>query len=92
MQVKALAQLGRWADLVDSALVNEGDAIAAFGLIEIMGGDHNRRTLLSNFCQKGPNFSPKNRINAGRDLIQQQNRRIGDQGAAEGQLLSHSSR
>src|SRR5262252_8865235 len=65
--------------------------MAAFGFVEIRCGDENCQPLCSEMGQRVPKLTPRDRINSGGRLIQQQDARLGHECADERKLLLHAA-
>ena len=67
-------------------------ARAALGLVEIRRGHHDRDALAQELRQQLPELAARHRIDAGRRLVEQDERRLVDERAGERQLLLHAAR
>ena len=77
------------------ALVQQQHAAAAGGLVEIGGGPDHGHAVGAAFLQHGgddrPEFAARQRIDADRRLVQQQQARAGQQRAGQAELLLHAA-
>ena len=78
-----IAQFARRAGLMNAAFVHQGDARATLCFVEIWRGNNDRNSLARKIRQRVPEFPPRDRIDAGSRLVQQQNLRFNDQCAGE---------
>ena len=85
-------ELDRVAFEEDPALVDQGHAVAALGLVEVAGGDDHGDMLLGHqVVEDQPQVSPRDGIDAGRRLVEDQDSRVVDERAAQGQFLLHAA-
>ena len=89
--VERAADFIRGTDLVDFALMDKRDAMAAFGLIEIRSGDEDGETFSREVRDGVPKFPAGYGIDAGRRFIEKKDVRLGNQGADERELLLHAT-
>ena len=89
--VQALAQFGGRAELPDLAQMHQRDAMAALRFVEIRRGDEDREAVGRQMRERVPEFAARNRIDAGRRLVEQQHLRLRDQRAGQRQLLLHAA-
>ena len=77
------------------ALVQQQHAAAAGGLVEIGGGPNHGHAVGAAFLQHGgddrPEFAARQRIDADRRFVQQQQARAGQQRAGQAELLLHAA-
>src|SRR5580700_12292823 len=71
----------------DPPLIDVDNAVAAFGLIHIMGADENGQTVLAQAVDFLPEFAPGLRIDTGGWLVQQQQARLMQHARGKGQAL-----
>jgi hypothetical protein len=64
--------------------------MTALGLVEVRSGDENRQPFRGKVGQRVPEFAPRDRIDARRWLIEQENAWLGHEGADERKLLLHA--
>ena len=88
---EAAANLIRRADLLDRAGMHQRHAVAAFRLVEIRRGHQNRQAVGRQMRERIPEFTPRDRIDAGRRLVEQQHLRLRNQRARERELLLHAA-
>ncbi len=88
---EAAANLGRRADLLDRAGMHQRDAMAAFRLVEIRCGHENRQAVGGQMRERVPELAPRDRIDAGRRLVEQQHLRFRHQRARQRELLLHAA-
>ena len=77
----------------DLALIDCDDVLEAFGLLHV-GGRHQKRHIGpfgANSCDELPELPPRQRIDAGRRLVEDQKIGIVDECAAEAEFLLHSA-
>ena len=74
------------------SLVQQRDAGAALRLVEIRRRHHDRDALRQKLRQQLPELAPRHRIDAGRRLVEHDQRRLVDERAGERQLLLHAAR
>jgi hypothetical protein len=74
--------------------VHSHDPVPALRLVHVGGGDHHahRRPLGADVIDEGPELAARERIDYGRRLVEDQEVRVVDQGAAQSDLLLHSAR
>ena len=70
--------------------MHQRDAMAAFGFVEIRGRHQNRQPARGQMRQRVPELTPRNRIDAGGRLVEQQHPRLRHQRARERELLLHA--
>ena len=90
----ALQQLGGCAGGQNPAIIHGGQPVKALGLVHIgRGHDHaHLRALAANAVDQIPELRARQRVHAGRGLIQNQQVGVVDEGAAQRQLLLHAAR
>ncbi len=65
------------AEAGDAAAVHDGHMVGEFGgLVEVVGGEHDRGAALGEFAQQRPGAPPRRRVEAGRRLVREQHRRV----------------
>ena len=82
--------LGRAAGQQPS-LVDQGQAIAALGLVEIGRGDKDRHFLAQQLVKDPPEVAARDRIDAVGRLVQEQHSRRVDQRAGQAEFLLHAA-
>ena len=70
------------------APVHKANPVAVLGFIHVMSGDENGRPLRGELVNQVPELTPRHRVDAAGRLIQEQERRLVDQGAAQRQALA----
>src|SRR5918995_6491539 len=75
----------------EAALVQQCDARAALGFIEIRGADEDGDPQLEELRQQLPELAARHRVDAGRGLVEQDDARLVNQGAGERELLLHAA-
>ncbi len=88
---QARTKLARCSDFKETALVHEGDAMAAFGFIEIGRSDKDGEAVGGEMREDVPEFAAGDGIDAGGGLVEQEDARLRDEGADEGKLLLHAA-
>ncbi len=73
------------------ALVQEGEAVEAFGFVEIGGRNHGGDPATDHLVHDPPEVAARHRIDAEGRLVEQQHARLVDQGAGEAELLLHAA-
>src|ERR1035438_4768861 len=91
LRAKARAQFLWCSNLQEPALVHEGDAMAALGLIKVRGCDEDGEALRREVSEDIPELAAGDGIDAGGGLVEQENAGLWDEGADERQLLPHST-
>ena len=71
-------------DLADFALMDERDAMTAFGFVEIGSGDDDGEAFSGEVRDSVPKFAAGNGIDAGGGFIEEKDVRLGNEGADEG--------
>ena len=74
------------------AVVQQGDAMAALGFVEVRRAHQNRDALLQELGEQFPELAARHRIDAGRRLVEQDHARLVDQRAGKRELLLHAAR
>ena len=87
----ALLERGRRVAIERVAGIEQGQPVAALGLVEIGGGDHDGDALLAQPVENAPEVAPRHRIDAGGRLVEQQHLRRMHQRAGEAELLLHAA-
>ena len=72
-----------------ASLVQQRDTVAALGLVEVRRADENRDALLEKLGEQLPELAPRDRIDAGGRLVEQDDARLVDERARQRQLLLH---
>ena len=85
-------QLRRGVAGEETAHVHQGNPGAPLGLVHIGRGDDDGRAAQKRLVQDRPKLTAGHRVDAGGGLIEQQQRRLVDEGAAQGQFLLHAPR
>ena len=77
----------------DLAVVDDGDRVGELvGLLEVLGREQERRALADEAADDVPHAEPAARVEAGRRLVQEQEPRPPDEGAAEVEPAAHAAR
>ena len=76
------------ADRGQAAGVDQRDAMAALGLVEVVGGDEDRDAGLREHVDQPPELPPRQRIDAAGRLVEEEDRRLVQDRAAERQPLA----
>ena len=74
-----------------AALVQQGDAGAALGFIEVRSRHQDRDARCQKLRQQLPEFATRNRINTGRGFVEQNHLRLVHQRAGQGEFLFHAA-
>ena len=82
-----LLDLARRADRRERAGVDQRDAVAALGFVQIVGGDQHGDARLREHVDQAPELAPRQRIDAAGRLVEEQDRRLVEDRAAERQPL-----
>ena len=90
----ALQQLGGGAGGQNQAVIHGSQPVEALGLVHIgRGHDHaHLRALAADAVDQIPELRARQRVHAGRGLIENQQVGVVDEGAAQRQLLLHAAR
>src|SRR5262249_54166701 len=91
LRADALLDVCRRADPVQHALVHQRHAMAAFGFVQIRRRDYDRETIAREMSEHIPELPARDRVDAGRRLVQQQHARLGYQRTCKGELLLHAT-
>ena len=91
LQPQGLAQLGRRAGPMQASVVHEGHAMAPLRLVEIRRCQENRHALARELRERVPELAARDRIDARRRLVEQENAGLGHERAGECQLLLHAA-
>ncbi len=83
---------GRAIDGEHAPLVQQRDARAPLRLVEVRRRHHDGEPVAEELRQQLPELAPRDRIDAGRRLVEQQHLRLVDERAGERQLLLHAAR
>ncbi len=76
----------------DAAVVDHGDAVTSFGLVEVTGGDDDGDFFADDqVVDDNPQIAAGDRIYAGGGFIEDEDSRVMDEGTAEGEFLLHSA-
>ena len=78
---------GRRIESQQLAAVHEGHPVAVLGFIHVMGGDEDRRALSRQFVDQVPELAAGHRVHAAGRLVEEQQLRPVEDGAAERQAL-----
>ncbi len=87
-----LLHLGGGAERGEAPGVNQRDAVAALRFVEVVGRDEDRHALLRERVDETPELAARQRIDAARRLIEEENRRFVQDRAAERQALPPAAR
>ena len=92
--VRLRLELGRRTGREDLSIVHGHEVIETLGLFHVGGGDHHAHAGASraDAIDQLPELSPRQRIDAGRGLVEDQKVRIVNERAAEAELLPHAAR
>ncbi len=71
--------------------MHQRHAMAALGLVQVRRRGENRHALRNQFVENAPEIAPRNRIDAGRRLIEQNHFGPMNQRADQAQLLLHAA-
>ena len=74
------------------AAEDERQPMAALGLVHVVGGHHDGRALGGDRVDPLPELAPADRVDAGRGLVEEQQRRLVDGRAGQGQPLLPAAR
>src|SRR5206468_1620401 len=85
-------QLVGGADSRETACLNDRDAMAVLGFVQIMSGHKERYTRGRQLIDQVPEMTARERIHAAGRLVQENDRRLVEDGTAERQALTPSSR
>ena len=86
-------QLAWRSESNDLAMIQDGDPVAqAFGLLHVVGGEEHRPPARLQAFHDLPGLPPRLRIEAGRGLVQEEQLRVSDEGARQGQPLLLAAR
>ena len=85
------AQARRLVARQDAALVQQRDAAAPLGLVQVGRGHQDRDAARQELRQQLPELAPRHRIDAGRRLVEQDQLGLVDQRAGQRQLLLHAA-
>src|SRR5215831_4118542 len=87
----ALQSFGRQTSQ-QSPLVDQADAIAALGFVQIRGGHENGDAVLEQLVEDGPKVAARYRVDAVGWLVEEQDFRLVQESAHERELLFHAAR
>ena len=87
-----LPQFRRCTKLANFPQMQQGNAVAAFCLVQIWRGHHNAEPVQRQMRQRVPEFAARHRVHARGWFVQQQNLRLGHQRTGERQFLLHATR
>src|SRR5437667_10295055 len=76
---------------MQASVVHEGDAMAPLRLVEIRSRQENRHALARELRERVPELAARDRIDARRRLVEQENAGLGHERAGERQLLLHAA-
>ena len=85
-------QRGRLVEREQVALVQERDARAALGLVQIGRRHQDREAATEELGEQLPELAPRHGIDAGRRLVEQEDPRLVHERAGERELLLHAAR
>src|SRR5229473_5066398 len=71
----------------EAAVIDVGDVAAALGFVHVVRGDEKRDAVAGEFEEEVPELAAGDRVDAGSGLIEEQELRFVQHGAAEGQTL-----
>ena len=90
--VERLLQLGAGAERRQLAGLDDGDAVAVLRLVEVVRGDEDGHAALREVADQVPEPPARHRIDAAGRLVEEHDRRLVQDGAAEGQPLPPAAR
>src|SRR5262245_21465622 len=90
--IERLGDRARRVDGEQAAALNQGDAIASIRLVHVRRRDDGGQAVGSQAPQQIPELAARDRIHAGRRLVEEQDLGPVDQRAAERELLLHPAR
>ena len=73
----------------DAAFVEEGDRAAAGGLVHVGRREQDRRAARVEVQEEAPELPPRNGVDAGRRLVEEEDLRLVEEVAGEGELFLH---
>ena len=73
------------------AVVEEGEAVEALGLVEVGGGDDGGDAAADHLVHDPPEVAARDRVDAEGRLVEQQHARLVDERAGEAELLLHAA-
>jgi hypothetical protein len=76
---------------VQAAVVHQRHAMTALGLVQVRRGEQDRHALGRQLGQRVPELAPRDGIDAGGRLVEQEDARLGHEGAGQGELLLHAA-
>src|SRR6476619_6129003 len=82
-----LLQLGGGAERREAAGMDDRNAMAMLGFVEVMGGDEHRGPALRQIVDEVPELAAGDGVDAAGRLVQEHDRRLVKDGAAERQPL-----
>ena len=89
---RAAFELAGTAERRQPAAVDQGDAIAIFGFVHVMRGDDDADALARERVDEVPEAAARLRIDARSRLVEEQDRRLVQHGAAERETLLPTAR
>ena len=87
VRVQAVLELRRGAERDHLAAVHQRDAVAVFGFIHVMRADENSMAGFGKVVDEAPKSAARDRVDTGSGLVEKENRRIVQDGAAQRQPL-----
>ena len=76
----------------EPAVGDEGDGVARLGLVDVLGRHEQRPTLVAQPVQLVPDAGPEQRVDARGRLVEEQQRRVMDEGAGQLEPALHAAR
>ena len=87
-----LLQLGHGSERRQAAGVDDGDAVAVLRFVQVVRGDQHRRAAAGEVVDESPEPPPRQRIDAAGRLVEKDDRRLVQDGAAEPETLPPAAR
>ena len=91
LEPQSLTQLGRCPRSMQAAVVHQCHAMASLGLVQVRRRKQDRHPLRRQLGERVPELAPRDRIDARRRLIEQQDARLRHQRAGQRELLLHAA-
>jgi hypothetical protein len=88
-----LLELGEGAVHDDPALVQDRDPVGElFGLVQVLGGEQHRRAALGELLDGLPHLDARLRVEPGRRLVEEDDRRVPDEAHRDVEAAAHATR
>src|SRR5579871_3203696 len=84
-------QVGRRVAVDQLAAMQQTDAIATLGFVEIRRGDEYGDAVLNELVENGPEIAARQRVHTVGRLVEEENLRVMEQRAHERELLLHAA-